>query len=90
MSNFGLTFYWIDEMNQIKYEYQRIRDLRQSKNITQKELANFLQIKQQQYARYEKGINELPLRHLKNICIYLNTSADYILDLPRTLENPKI
>jgi len=72
------------------YYNEKIQYIRESKNITQKELANFLQIKQQQYARYEKGINELPLRHLKNICIYLNTSADYILDLPKTLENPKI
>ena len=67
------------------YYNEKIQYIRESKNITQKELAEFLSIKQQQYARYEKGINELPLKHLKNICIYLNVSADYILGLPKGL-----
>lgn len=55
---------------------QRIRDL---KNITQKELAEFLGIKQQQYARYEKGVNIMPVTYLPQICKYLDVSADYIL-----------
>lgn len=64
------------------YYNEIIQFERESKNITQKEIADFLGIKQQQYARYEKGINLLPITHLKNICTYLNISADYILGLP--------
>ena len=51
------------------------------KNITQKEVADYLGIKQQQYARYEKGVNIMPVIYLPKICKYLNVSADYILGL---------
>ncbi len=64
------------------YYNEIIQFERESKNITQKQIAEYLGIKQQQYARYEKGINLLPITHLKSICAYLNISADYILGLP--------
>lgn len=60
---------------------ERIKWLRDCKNITQKELATALNIKQQQYARYEEGINVMPVTYLPKICKYLNISADYILGL---------
>lgn len=64
------------------YYNEKIQFERETQNITQKQMAEFLQIKQQQYARYEKGINLIPITHLKNICLILNLSADYILGLP--------
>ncbi len=64
------------------YYNEIIQFERESQNITQKQMAEMLGIKQQQYARYEKGINLLPITHLKNICVHLNLSADYILGLP--------
>lgn len=63
------------------YYTERLQWIRDSKNITQKELAEHLGIKQQQYARYEKGINIMPITYLPKICEYLNVSADYILGL---------
>lgn len=67
------------------YYNEIIQFERETKNITQKEISEFLGIKQQQYARYEKGINLLPITYLKKICIYLNISADYVLGLPKGL-----
>lgn len=70
------------------YYNERIAWIRDCKNITQKEMAEALNIKQQQYARYEKGINVMPITHLKTICEKLNVSADYIIgicDQPKTL-----
>lgn len=64
------------------YYNEKIQYIRESQNITQKEIANFLEIKQQQYARYEKGINVMPVIYLPKICTFLNVSADYILGLP--------
>jgi transcriptional regulator with XRE-family HTH domain len=32
------------------------------------------------YARYERGANELPIRHLITLCRFYNVSADYFLD----------
>ena len=62
------------------YYTERLQWVRDCKNITQKELAEYLGIKQQ-YARYEKGINIMPITYLSKICEYLDVSADYILGL---------
>ena len=44
------------------YLYQRIRDLREDSDKSQAQIAEYLGMKQQQYARYEAGIQEIPLR----------------------------
>ena len=71
------------------YYNEKIQYIRDSKNITQKEIAAFLGIKQQQYARYEKGINVMPVTYLPKICEFLNVSADYILGLPKNMNYPE-
>ena len=71
------------------YYNERIAWIRDCKNITQKDIAEFLGIKQQQYARYEKGINVMPVTYLPKICTYLGVSADYILGLPKGLKYPE-
>ena len=58
---------------------KRIRDLREDHDKTQQEIADILGISQTMYARYERGANELPLRHLVKLCDYYHVSADYIL-----------
>jgi len=63
------------------YYNERIKWIRDCDNIKQKDIANYLGIKQQQYARYEKGANIMPVTYLKKICEYLDVSADYILGL---------
>ena len=63
------------------YYTERLKWVRDCKNIGQKELAEAIGLKQQQYARYEKGINVMPITHLYKICLYLNISADYIIGL---------
>ena len=64
-------------------QQQKYIDLLTSKDaeVANKEMAEKLGIKQQQYARYEKGINVMPITYLKPICEILNVSADYILGL---------
>ena len=68
---------------------ERMAWVRDCKNITQKEIADFLGIKQQQYARYEKGINIMPVTYLKKICEYLNVSSDYLIGLEQKEKNAK-
>lgn len=63
------------------YYTERIVWVRDCRNITQKELATALGIKPQQYIRYEKGINVMPVTYLPKICKYLDISADYIIGL---------
>ena len=61
-------------------EYQRrLRDLREDHDKTQQEIADVLGTSQTMYARYERGANEMPLRHLVALCRLYNVSADYLL-----------
>ena len=60
---------------------KRIRDLREDNDKTQQEIADILGTSQTMYARYERGANELPIRHLITLCEYYNVSADYMLGL---------
>ena len=60
---------------------KRIRDLREDHDKTQQEIADVLGTSQTMYARYERGANELPIRHLIALCRYYKVSADYLLGL---------
>lgn len=67
-------------MNSVRPAYiKRIRDLREDADLTQKEVASYLGTSQTMYARYERGANELPLRHLVALCRLYRVSADYLL-----------
>lgn len=63
---------------------QRIRDLREDSDRTQTQVAEFLGTSQTMYARYERGANEMPIRHLVSLCKYYRVSADYILGFTDT------
>ena len=45
-----------------------IRELREDRDLTQKEVVQYLGTTQQVYSRYENGENELPVRHLIALC----------------------
>ena len=58
---------------------KRMRDLREDNDKTQQQIAEVLGTSQTMYARYERGANELPIRHLLKLCDYYGVSADYLL-----------
>lgn len=60
---------------------KRIKDLREDNDYTQQQIANILGTSQTMYARYERGANELPIRHLIKLCKLYGVTADYILGL---------
>lgn len=60
---------------------KRIRDLREDNDMTQEEVAEALGTSQTMYARYERGANEMPIRHLITLCRLYRVSSDYILGL---------
>lgn len=71
------------------FYYKRLKDMREDSDKTQTQIAEILGIKQQQYARYESGVNEIPLHHLITLAKYYNVSIDYltgIIDTPRKLK----
>jgi len=65
----------------MKEYWEILRELREDHDLKQQTIAKVLGTTQQVYSRYENGINELPIRHLKTLCIYYGVSADYILNL---------
>lgn len=60
------------------YIYQRLKDLREDKDLTQKEIADVLKIKQQQYARYETGQFEIKFHQVIKLAEFYDVSIDYI------------
>lgn len=57
----------------------RIRGLREDSDLRQQDIAELLQTTQQVYSRYEKGTNEIPVRHLITLARFYRVSVDYIL-----------
>lgn len=69
--------------------YEIIRGLREDSDLTQQDMADILKIGRTMYRRYETGETEIPIRHLKTICIYFRVSSDYLLGLPNGLRRRK-
>ena len=65
----------------MKEYYDILRELREDRDLKQAQIAAILGTTQQVYSRYEKGINEMPIRHLRTLCKYYQVSADYVLGL---------
>ena len=63
------------------YFYQRIKDLREDADLTQTQVAEYLGMKQQQYARYESGAQEIPLHHFIALAKYYKVSLDFLAGL---------
>ena len=60
---------------------ERIKELREDRDITQKEIAKELNCSQQAYSNYELGQRDIPTDVLIKLCKFYNISADYILGL---------
>jgi len=59
----------------------KLRDLREDHDLTQQQVAEYLGTSQTMYARYERGANQLPVKHLIKLCQLYNISADYLLGI---------
>lgn len=72
--------------------YQRIRDLREDKDLNQEDIAKILEIKREQYSRYERGMNMMPIDKYIKLAIFYNVSLDYITGIinePRQIKEIK-
>lgn len=70
-------------INTIEGEYilyfQRLKDLREDKDLKQQDIAEMLGIQQTVYSRYERGFQNIPLEFLLELADFYGTSTDYIL-----------
>lgn len=61
--------------------YNRLRLLRETKELTQKQVGEILNMSQTGYNQYEIGKNDIPTKILIKLAEFYNTSTDYLLDL---------
>ncbi len=66
--------------------YRRIRDLREDKDLTQKQMSEILSCSQRVYSNYERGDVDIPVSTLIKLADFHNVSIDYLVG--RT-DNPK-
>jgi transcriptional regulator with XRE-family HTH domain len=59
----------------------QLRDMREEKDLTQREVAAILYIQQNTYSQYEAGQRQIPVTVLIHLAEYFHTSVDYILEL---------
>ena len=59
--------------------YERLKDLREDKNKTQKDIAEIINMSRTGYNQYETGKNDIPTKVLIELSKYYNTSIDYLL-----------
>ncbi len=63
----------------IKMYYNRLKEIREDNSLTQSDIAKVLNTTQQQYSKYELGIQILPLEKINILANYYNTSIDYLI-----------
>ena len=84
----AILYNGIKEVKHMKKYENRLRDLRQDRDLTQAEVAKLFFLQTTQYRRYENGESDLPLEWAKKFAAYYNVSIDYIaclVDTPKTL-----
>ncbi len=64
---------WVMQMN------LRIRDLREDKDLKQRDIAEYLICDQSLYSKYERGERPLPLEYAEKLADYYGVSVDYLL-----------
>lgn len=58
--------------------YQRLRDLREDKDLRQSDIGQILDTTREQYSRWERGAQEIPFHHVITLAKFYHTSCDYI------------
>ena len=59
--------------------YERIRNLREDKDLTQTDIAKYLHLTQRAYSHYETGERTIPIEILSKLADYHHTSIDYLV-----------
>lgn len=65
----------------------RLKDLREDADLTQKQISDYLHIKQNTYSQYENQQRQIPLNQLIRLAQFYKVSVDYILELS-DIKNP--
>lgn len=59
----------------------KIRDIREDRDLTQRQIAQYLQCDQSLYSKYERAERDVPLHIMVKLALFYNTSIDYLAGL---------
>ena len=59
--------------------YRRIRDLREDRDLTQKQIAEYLMCDQSLYSKYERGVRDIPLNIIIKLADFYDVNIDYLV-----------
>ena len=62
-------------------KYERIRNIRIDRDLTQKKVAEFLHVKRNTYCQYETGVINYPLDIVVRLAEFYDVSVDYLVEL---------
>ena len=57
----------------------RIRDMREDRDLTQQQIADYLRCDQSLYSKYERGERDIPLHLIEKLASFYKTSVDYLI-----------
>ena len=66
--------------------YKRLKELREDKDLTQSQIAKYLNMSQTGYSKYETGENDIPTKVLIELSKFYGVSVDYLLELTNELK----
>lgn len=66
--------------------FQRLRDMREDSDLSQRQIAEYLGIAQTVYSRYERGFPTIPLEHLLALADFYHVSLDFLTGRTRKKE----
>lgn len=69
--------------------FQRLKDMREDKDLRQADIAAILGITQTVYSRYERGFQTIPVIYLLKLADFYQTSTDYLLGRTNNPAPPK-
>lgn len=69
--------------------FQRLRDMREDRDMNQTEIAELLNTSQTVYSRYERGYRTIPVEHLLILADFYGVSVDYLLGRTNQMKTPE-
>ncbi len=69
--------------------FQRLRDMREDRDMNQTEIAELLNTSQTVYSRYERGFRTIPVEHLLILADFYGVSVDYLLGRTNQMKTPE-
>lgn len=73
-------------MKKKTYKYQRIRDIREDKDLTQQNIADYLDLYLTTYRRYESGEQTIPINIVKRLSEFYKVSMDYLTEMEEEIQ----